>query len=281
MRFKSFLNENNAYTVKELDDEKFIAWCETNASDYLNTPGNIMFRGMGHQSKGVIDTNNFNRTSANTYNYYTLFFDNHPSWAAYPSRSKAYICSNSTEISEGFGSIHFIIPANNAKIGICPSEDLWYSFKKLESAFIRDMSLDSLMGEIQYLLRAMGRMNKDNELHEKAQFDYALLKDSLTKITPELAETLLEFNGSESIRRALEKNNYKNVFELMVDLLDPEDNKIQHTTPKGYRTMQLPGAHEVWVQGKCAVIYETTLMLNRSPIMREFYKKYFYKDMQK
>jgi hypothetical protein len=78
------------------------------------------------------------RTSANTENYMTLLMDNLPSWKNYPKRSRGIICSTSTNVS-GYGTVYKVFPYDNAKIGICPSFDVWESFHKTSNAPFIDM----------------------------------------------------------------------------------------------------------------------------------------------
>ncbi len=89
----------------------------------------------------IIDPKDFNRTSKNTSNYYTLFMDNNVLWQNYPKRSKSLICTTNffTADTYGEGNIFLVIPLDKtAKFGICPEEDLWYSFKGVDLEILND-----------------------------------------------------------------------------------------------------------------------------------------------
>lgn len=68
----------------------------------------------------------YKRRSANTENYYTEIMDMDPAWSNWPSRSRSLICS-AARPDRTFRALFF----DNANIGVCPDEDLWWSFPRL------------------------------------------------------------------------------------------------------------------------------------------------------
>jgi len=80
--------------------------------------------------------NSTNRISANSQNYYTLWIDNNEKWKDFPKRSKSLICSSSISVAEDFGKAHVVIPLINCRIGVCPKDDLWFSFEKTSNVTI-------------------------------------------------------------------------------------------------------------------------------------------------
>ena len=75
-----------------------------------------------------IDPSKSERKSANTSNFYTLWIDNSKKWADYPKRSKSLICTTQAQTAAGYGTSYMMIPYDGAKIGVCPSYDMWESF---------------------------------------------------------------------------------------------------------------------------------------------------------
>lgn len=76
----------------------------------------------------IIDPKEYDRKSANTKNYYTYIIDNSKDWKDYPKRKNSLICS--------FGAKKrwIVIPFDGSKWGVCPTDDLWFSFDLLNIA---------------------------------------------------------------------------------------------------------------------------------------------------
>lgn len=90
------------------------------------------FRGISPNTEDVYYSKNpSNRRSANTTNYFTSIVDGYlPEWKPYPNRSDSFICSTGDSYASSFGTICKIIPADpNALLGVCPSPDIWDSFR--------------------------------------------------------------------------------------------------------------------------------------------------------
>ena len=95
----------------------------------------LIYKGMTSCGPYILsDPSKIQRESANTYNYYTVLFDNLPSWSEYPKRSKSLICTSELNIAFGYsdtkenGALYIVIPKDNTKIGICPTYDIWDAF---------------------------------------------------------------------------------------------------------------------------------------------------------
>lgn len=137
MRAADFILENDndprSQNHDSLSFEQVYALLKTNCSEALKAFST------GHQIyKGLQLTGNFYKTdpslieraSANTYNYYTILFSNLPNWKAYPKRSRSLICSTSYQKAKSYaaGNNPFLVmPFDGARIGICPTEDIWTS----------------------------------------------------------------------------------------------------------------------------------------------------------
>jgi hypothetical protein len=108
--------------------------------------GFYIFRGLRYSQKKVllVKPSKIERTSTNTVNIYTALTDCLPSWRGYPKRSRSIICAfdqsramaymgaSKTEWGE-VGSLYCVFPKNGAKIGVCPSNDIYYSFPRVRS----------------------------------------------------------------------------------------------------------------------------------------------------
>jgi len=143
MRYKQFLNESRSNSISE---EKAIKLIKSNCKDALkgiiNIERNLVYKDRGTIIyRGVYNNNDFLyinpkqgslRKSANTSNYYTLLMDNNSEWKNYPKRSQSIICSTSGSIASTYGVLFIVLPYDNGKIGVCPSDDLWSSFSNSE-----------------------------------------------------------------------------------------------------------------------------------------------------
>lgn len=132
MRLKTFiLNENRSVSISEDDVRKLIK------TDYsIALKGTPIFRGVSNYDKDFLfidPSKHEERLSPYAYsNVYNLLLSNLPSWNKYPKRNKSIICTTDIDnaYGRGFGAAYYVIPKNNSKIGICPSRDIWFSFKE-------------------------------------------------------------------------------------------------------------------------------------------------------
>jgi len=95
--------------------------------------GKFIFKGMYLvDSDGIFYMSKIeNRPSRNTHNFYTMWLNNHPDWSRFPKRN--VVGTNSADVAGSYGfDTYVILPKNGSKIGMCPTEDLWVSFKALQ-----------------------------------------------------------------------------------------------------------------------------------------------------
>lgn len=258
LTFKQFISES-AYTPSAISVEQFIEWCETHAPQYLaRMSKNPIFRGFNAPTLGLIDTNEMNRRSANTANYYTVWMDNDKAWSDFPKRSKSLICSTSLEQASGFGYAQMIIPADINKIGVCSNSDLWDSFNYLKMHIgARYLDMNKFMRLTSLFLRQV----YDSQILVKAQDNYTVLVDCLKSITLEFIRgagkscTAVDYtdytDNIQHIIDTFESNNYKTLYDLWFDTMQPGEN--------GFRLVdgaKMSSAYnvEVWVQGECATL---------------------------
>ena len=86
-----------------------------------------LWRGMyGYEAKVIhFRPGTGRRKSENTSNQYTALMSNSPYFKGWPKRDRSMICSTDIGYAGDFGFIYAILPFDNAKIGVCPSFDLW------------------------------------------------------------------------------------------------------------------------------------------------------------
>lgn len=199
-----------------LDDEEILTWCKENASEYLSNPTPI-YRGAGAGTTAIYHTNQFERASKNTFNYYTQWMDNHPDWKAYPKRSKSLICTTSMDVAAGYHQqIFHVIPSNACKIGVVPAHDLWYSFEPLRDYLymsggsrITTSSMDNMVSALRSLFGLLG-VDGDHDDEDK-EYDYGdstletswpALKGALKEVTYDLIlDNVSEHRGDWELPR--------------------------------------------------------------------------------
>lgn len=107
-----------------------------------------IYRGMDTDDNDMfhyIEPSLYSRRSAYTtsqLNYYTMLIDNLPSWKEYPKRTNSIICSTNINKASKYGAVFNIIPKEGAKIAVCPTSDIWYSFEFIKK-FRADYQLDT------------------------------------------------------------------------------------------------------------------------------------------
>ena len=144
--FKQFLRE----TVQGTPSESIKHTAELikkHCSAYLENaqyPGGAIWRyDRDELPSGVYDPSAGNRTSANTSNFYTVFFDTNQKNTAWPKRSKSLICTNSFKTARAFGeNVYEVFPFDDNNIGIVGEVDLWEAMIKFNVDGIVDMDVE-------------------------------------------------------------------------------------------------------------------------------------------
>jgi hypothetical protein len=191
-----------------------------------------------------IEPSKFERKSINTANYYTLLIDNSKYWIDYPKRSQSIIGCSTYDIDDTYGKeLYQIIPKLNAKIGICPKEDIWYSFSKglkiINYVFDANISL-SYFGE------PMHRFNNFLSLYFKIKKNdgFKIIKNKINnyKFDPEDKLAIKHFK----------KYGFKTVYELIDYCLSPELNGFK--LAKYSNNFHIPKGKEIWTDADSLMI---------------------------
>lgn len=137
MKINELITEADKRSLKKVPDnlDDIIQLLETNCSEALIAlkKGKTCFKGLRDLSQPFYKTDPKLkiRKSKNTKNYYTLLFDNLPSWSKYPKRSRSLICSNDRECCWSYGIPFLVLPYNGAKFGVSPDADIWHCFNNI------------------------------------------------------------------------------------------------------------------------------------------------------
>lgn len=205
--------------------------------------GNQVFKGMEDDGEFFeVDPKLYGRRSANTRNYYTTLFDNLESWKGYPKRSRSLICTTSSHIASGYGSVFLVIPFDGARFGVCPRNDIWSSFSKLV------LSLDSFcdyfysfgINEDSFEDMLEGIVNNRQEMIDKSDIAW-------------------QTRNSEGLRQIIQS-------AVDVTSLKRELNKILGPRTNGFELASignLPSGREVWTDSKSYLIRNGSLLYQK------------------
>jgi len=193
-------------------------------------------------------SNSPRKSAFNNTNYYTILFDNLPSWKNYPKRSESIICtndkSNAADRTQPAGSKHYyiVIPLQNAKIAICPEDDIWFSFN---TQILKYMGYSDNLSD--FMIDVFFDADKYNY---KMSETYKSIKKYFNLIDNDSGNNL-RFIKDTLLKDKLE-NGY-NMLDIMNDILDPNKNGFE--LKKVTENMILPSdSREIWTSDKCLLI---------------------------
>ncbi len=146
--YKTFSKNNKNELIKLLSigGDYHDAW-----KNYLDNKG--IYRGannyLNKNDIAVEVTPGIRISTSKIPNVYTILLsDILKSWKKFPKRNKSHICSISRMVAGEYGTVYYVFPRNDAKIGICPTNDIFDSFKNE----LIDISADSAARKIVIIL---------------------------------------------------------------------------------------------------------------------------------
>lgn len=237
-----------------VDADEFIKTRCKNALAWHESEGIRLYRGIPSQVDAFIQFPPKGRKSANTSNYSTLIIDNDPAWAAFPKRSESFICTTDEKYAYDYGTVYEVYPADGANIGVCPGEDIWFSFSTLnhlESIGLRHSMIATFNEMLQHIFFYMYNQKNRNDTSydnivkackavdaylEKIDYDYTKLKDT-------------EFGRLERAVVADLTLNRTPILQRIQEYLSPTKNHFKHMNINSAEPIR--GDHEVWTDSPC------------------------------
>lgn len=240
MRLNEFLSEGRSKSVNE---KKFIQLLNEKCSDAYNSKSKI-YRGVSNDDDFLyVDPSKSKpRPARNAYNnIYNLIFSNHKTWAKYPKRDMSIVCSTSEKKAARYNNVYVVYPFDGAKIGVCPEEDLWQSFK---NNF--DMSLNGVTADIEYTI--------DDVV---GSLDWTLSYSELIRLF-DMIDKNIDNVDKLSTRQFLKTIGYlkngiwtkKKFIDCITDKLNPDKNGFDLKTAGD----KLPNNREVWTDTPCVLV---------------------------
>jgi len=247
----------------------------------------MIFRGVGITDRKIIKQCSLLkpglRISQNSeYNLYTRLFSGIlPSWRKFPPRNRSFTCTTSTGYAMSFTKyyltyvdskslkgVYVVLPRNGAIIGVCPSIDLWGSFKFLvENEYSLDDFQYLLMGVIDFIGKQIDEIttiktgqkstefvNIRSELNKATKYgsdvDIIAIFTTIAKKLNLYLDDIIKKIKKEA--KNLQKNNYAyisevinttikmleemkkrgttNIIKILDDLFNPKANGIKKVT---------------------------------------------------
>ena len=239
----------------EIPDSVADELIRTKCSDAMN--GTLLYRG-SDSHRGTVKYMEWKpggeRVASNgaVFNIVNLLFSNLDSWSRYPKRNISLIGITDSEHGDAYGRVFVMLPFNGGKIGVCPREDMWYSFKninRLETGF------NWVLGEI---INNVYRNSVKVRLGEPK--DYNVLLKYFDKVD-ELPKDQLYSIVFDIIEDTVEREQFMDLMPRYFDdegvkLID-ELNRILDPSKNGFKLMKagakINGVREVWTDSPCVL----------------------------
>jgi hypothetical protein len=278
-RLTNYLTEQRS---KEVSVEFVTDWIKKNPAGIKS----VIYRGVESESVMLfVQPSKHERQSAHTeLNYYTLLFDNLPSWKSYPKRSKSLVCTTDDGAADNYGRVYRVFFKTGSKIGICPERDLWECFSDhfdtmdtfnhiLENIFANvngcdkdPQTYEQLVNNFAWIDRfKLGLFDDVNNFdqeeweEENPDGDYKPLgHNEVIDKAVDLIQDLVMFgqifgSGPKKELDTLTANflrGKKDFMEYLEGILKPESNGFEITKVGG----KLPNKVEVWSDGDAVLV---------------------------
>lgn len=230
---------------------------KANYMEYLTAnPKPVIFRGIGTSRSNKIlqiDPSKFTRVSANTDNYYTLLMDESKEWKKYPKRSKSIVCSTSLMNASDFGSAFIVIPSDGAKMGVCPSADLWNAFPAVRSSIKNVYDMSEFNNRLDNGFAYAARLRKQ-KYNIKEFSDLTKWIGYLEQIMrSDIASDMYGYRLSEDAESWIQKGG--TLLSYFNYIMSPKLNSFQlasNTSIK--RAPGVKGSREIWTDAKSLLV---------------------------
>lgn len=187
------------------------------------------------------------RKSANVYNWYTLIMDNTPEWRDFPARSASVICTSDPIASSDYGVTFQVLPFGDPIIGICPTEDIWFSFPRLKTVDME--SLEDLIDA----LETLQNMYLEKNLSQDSWPDFTR---GLNVLTQKILQNYTSSKSMSANKLQGRVTPQKDMLTSLRELLDPQAS--------GFKTARLSQwqaqpQREIWFSAGAFFLQSTWL----------------------
>lgn len=187
----------------------------------------------------------------NYFDFHNVFINNTPEWSEYPRRDKCIlgICDYDYIINHYSPNLFRLIPFDGAVFGVCPENDIIYSFYELQNIFYDKCGLN-LYGAFKSINNIFHSIiNRDINTT-----DFNKFKEDLDLLTNEI-----KINFTD--------DNYKGVNLVLKNVIDGGDDIFswlrKEINPENFKLLSYPELitkyyteNELWTESKCLLIPE-------------------------
>lgn len=246
LEYNKYNNSGRGVSLSEID---FIKLLKKNCTDWLKNPHPLVrYKDEEGDYYELIEPKSHNRHSKNMDNYNTMLMDNLPSWSRFPKRSESVIFFNGVNYTDNFGDyLHFVIPFDNAKFGVSPSDDLFTSYNN---------KVDFTLEFNDRLSR--GFFNIDAPINYKDFVKY--MNEEFIK--PDFFDNKYAYTEFLKIRKYSIESKYETTMDYLNNLLAPENFESEYIHD-GFKLMDYNNMVKVkngnrfvetWTDSNCLIV---------------------------
>lgn len=252
--YKEFVNLQKNYisAMTEMNMDDTIDYVIEHCKEFIDGPVNI-YRHIDQYSTNFFKSVPIERNSRDNANYYTLMMDNSKFWKKYPKRGKSFICS-----LDKYSKNFLVIPEDHSKWGICPKDDIFYSFDsfcyniaRFFECFAEDLS-SHLLGNI---IRDDTIENMKTDIKKLEIYLYSNFKNFL-EFELSTKDRYNVFNNSEyeDMFKFLDLIWGKDIFVSLDNFMKPAINEFSLVNYTDLNNFYHTSYNECWTDSKCIFI---------------------------
>ncbi len=255
------LNESRSVQINEDEVISLIknhckTWLEN--SD-INSDVTKIYRGLTTDKQDekylIVDPSLHNRQSLTNSGFYHWIISTSQKWKNFPNRSKSIICSTDKYDASSYGTLYRVIPYDNAIFGVCPANDIWYSFRKTLTA-----QYSTSLVKFNNTLKTFRTILRDENIIKNDDYDITSYETLIQycEIIDKHIEFLIKFyeNTGDQASRILQLFKEKGTYKALEDLFDPIENefKVMQYNSDFNISSEDSKSHEIWTESKCLLV---------------------------
>lgn len=188
-------------------------------------------------------------------NYYTYIIDSSKAWSDYPKREKSCIGINSESVASRYGELYIVIPFDNAEFGMCPKNDLLYSFKYMKEKKSDLIDFNDMLKEFYNSVfnEYLDDSSLDKFLACMSRFDNKVEQETLKK---RIAKIRLFFMKEIWDKYLTQNKNKLSFIDFIGELVfNPAQNGFK--TFQWNKSVKVPKGKEVWTESNVILVADS------------------------
>lgn len=240
--------------LEESDKKVSIEWVMENCSEAIEQyiKGQRLYKGTSDKGDIILRSENkVRRKAANAiFNLHNNIINRSSKFSEFPNRE--HIGSTFRGKAYGYGDIYAMLPLNGSKVGICPHDDIYFSFQP-----IRDLGIVAFNQVYRMVLNMCRELDTDHtNLNTQAS------TNRVFKELHQIYKDMGEDNFIDELEELLEDNDFRTLFKEVlypaikensakrfIDLFSPEGFKLQKIS-----NLNLGENKEVWTDGDVVLV---------------------------